>query len=170
MIADVLTPNKKRAYAFQAGIAILVSVIFASMTFNVFSLSVTFSLAPIIVIFLWPNGADSNISYFSIFVAGLFLDILTGTPMGGWSLIFLPLFALMTLVNSGRENGFTETWMGFSIWMLGLMAFFMFGRFIKVLELNHFGLLKLIVLTVLLFPVVYLLKNKLRDVLVSEDG
>lgn len=170
MIADVLTPNKKRAFAFQAGVALLISVIFACMTFSFFGNPVSFLFAPMIVIFLWPKGADQNISYIGIFIAGIILDILTNSPIGGWALIFLPLFVLMGLFHSGSETGFMESWISFMIWMLGLSGFFIVGWLTGFLKFDQIGMIKMFVLTFILFPPVYFLKSKMRDFLVGEDS
>ncbi len=167
---ETATPTKARNYALQASAAMLVAVVFASITFNIFGYPLTFILAPFIVLFLWPNGADPVISYFGIFVTSLILDVLLGDPLGGWPLIFLPFYVLMVFFGAGRDTGFGETWLNFVFWMVAFIGFFALGKVVRFIDVDLPSLLKLGVMTIILFPLVYFVKSQMRNVLVSEDG
>jgi len=167
---EAVTPNKARTYALQAGTAMLLAVLFASITFNIFGHPLTLLFVPFIVLFLWPKGADPVYSYLAIFLTGLLLDILHGDPMGGWPLIYLPFFALMVFFNAAREAGFGETWLNFLIWMTAFSGFFVIAKMIGFLDVDYFSLAKLSVINLFLFPFVFFFKARLRNVLVSEDG
>ncbi len=170
MIGDVTTPTKSRSYAVQAGIALLLGVIFANMTFNLFGFKVSFVFAPFIILFLWPKGADQNISYLAIFLASLLLDILSGAPLGGWGVIYLPTFAILSQFSGRAETAIMETFIRFLLAISVFSLFFLLGSLTGMLKLNHVSFLKMISVCILLFPVVYMTKDKLRAVLVGEDG
>jgi len=166
---DVITPNRARTVAFQGTMAMVLSVFFATLTFNIFGQKASFLFAPFIVLFLWPKGADAVLSYFGIFVCCLLLDILTGDPLGGWALIYLPFFVFMVFFNSGRETGFGETWLNFLFWMTAFTVFFVIAKFTRFLDVDLWSLAILATLNLLLFPIVYAFKVKMREVLVTED-
>lgn len=170
MMGDVVTATKSRTYAVQAGCVMIIAVIFASMTFNLFGFKTSFTLAPFIVLFLWPKGAEQNLSYIAIFISALLLDILTGEPLGGWALIYLPVFAILTQFSRSSETGFGETFISFLLALLGLSAFFLLVNFLGMSDVDLSSLLKMTALCVLLFPVIFFVKSKLRTVLVGEDG
>lgn len=170
MMADVTTPAKARSYAIQAGLALVLAVVFANVTFNLFGFKVSFVFAPFIVLFLWPNGADQNISYLAIFLSSLLLDMLSGAPLGGWAVIYLPVFAILTQFSGRSETGFGETFARFLLAIVAFSCFFLFVGLMGVQDLNYFSILKMIMVCVLLFPVIYASKSKLRMVLVGEDG
>lgn len=170
MIGDVITPTKSRSFALQAGLAMLVAVIFANMTFNLFGFKVSFIFAPFIVLFLWPKGADQNISYFAIFLSSLILDILSGEPLGGWGVIYLPAFAILSQFSGRSETGFAETFFRFLLAVSAFSAFFLLSGITGVLDVNYLSFIKMITVCIFIFPVVYLLKDKLRAILVGEDG
>lgn len=169
MIADVVTATRARAFAFQAGIALLISVIFASMTFNLFGFKASFLFAPLIVLFLWPNGADAAMSYVAIFIASLLLDFLTGAPLGGWAVLYLPVFAILSQFSRGGELGFAESFFGFLMAISAFTVFFILCEFVNMLNVDLWGLLKSALVCLFLFPLVFMLKDKLRLVLVGED-
>ncbi len=169
MIMDAFLPNKSRSHAFQAGLALLFAVLFASMTFSVLDRPVSFVFSPFIVLFLWPGKADPALSYFLIFLCGIFLDVLTGSPIGGWALIYLPFFILTQTLISRGDIGFGEQWFGFLMAMGAFAAFFFAAKLIRSLDMNFLALLRHASATILFFPVVYYLKNVLRKYLVSED-
>ncbi len=167
---EPVTPTKARNFAIQASFAMLISVIFASMTFNIFGYTLGFIFAPLIVLFLWPKGADPIISYFGIFITGLLLDILLGDPLGGWSLIFLPFYALMVFFGAGRDTGFGETWLNFVFWMSAFTGFFALAKLIRFLDVDLMSLLKLGVMNLVLFPLIFYSKSRMRRIIVTDEG
>ena len=170
MMADVTTPGKSRALAFQAGLALVVSVIFASIHFNVFGINVSFLFAPFIVLFLWPKGADLSMSYVAVFLSSLLLDIFLGAPLGGWALIYLPVFILVTEFSRRGETGFAEDFVSFCVALGALLAFFLLAKFTKFINVDVVTLLKSAIACLILFPLIYKLKDRLRSVLGAEDA
>jgi len=169
MTAELLSPNRARSYALVAGLSMILSAIFASITFNFFGYPTSFLLLPIIILFLWPRGADSNISYILIFFCGLTLDLFTGAKLGGWSLIFLPVFVVMRPFQLGKDAGLAETWANFLLWMGMLVALFLITGRIGPVKTDMFSLFILGLVTVLIFPLIYGFRYMLRDYLIDED-
>lgn len=170
MIGDVITPTKSRSYAIQAGAALILATIFSNMTFNFFGIKTSFLFAPFIVLFLWPKGADQNISYVAIFLACLLLDILSGEPLGGWGIIYLPAFAILSLFSGRAETGFAETFITFLLSFSAFGSLFLVASFTRLLNVNYMSFLKMIIVCIVLFPIIYVSKDKLRAILVGEDG
>ena len=169
MMADVVTPNKARSYAIQAGIALWISAILASITFNIFGASLSFVFLPIIVLFLWPNGADLNLTYIGLFISGLSYDLLSGAALGGWSFVFLIFYSVTLPFKSGREVGFVEAFVNYLLWLSILCLLFVIGAVLGFYNVALFSLFINALVSVFLFPLVYRFRKVLRAGLVSED-
>jgi len=170
MMGDTTTPARSRALSFQAGIALFVSAIFAAMHFNLFGVNVNFLFAPFIVLFLWPKGSDLAMSFVAIFLSGLFLDFLMGAPLGGWALIYLPTFLILTLFSRRGDSGVAEGLVGFGLAISGLFVFFLAGKYTNFLNVDIGTLFKAAIVSLLLFPVIYNVKDRLRSVLGVEES
>jgi len=90
---DILTPARARSQALQAGLALLFTIIIAIIGINFVNNTISFILSPLIVVYLWPRGADLDISHLILFFTGLFFDLLSGGNVGVWPIIFLLGFA-----------------------------------------------------------------------------
>ncbi len=169
MMTDVLTPNKSRAYAFYAAIGLWVSTFLANITFNIFGYGLELTFLPIAVLFLWPNGAEPNISYAGIFLSGITMDLLNGDAIGGWSFIFLIFYGILSLFNTGRQVNLLECWFNFALSFSALMIGFMLAEFFGVLDANYRDLMIVGAACFLLFPVIFKFRKFLRTNLVGDD-
>lgn len=169
MMSDALTPNKARAYALYAVIALWFSTFLANITFNVFGYGLEFTFLPIIVLFLWPNGAELNLTYVGIFLSGLTMDLLNADALGGWSFIFLIFFSILYPFKSGRELGLVESWLNFLLSLSALIFGFSLAEYFGILDANYSDLLFVGSACFLLFPIVFRFRKMLRSSLAGDD-
>lgn len=168
-MADVITPSKARTFALYGAIGLWVSTLFAAITFNVFGYDLRFAFLPFIVLFLWPNGADLDLSFLAMFIGGLSFDVLEGDALGGWSLMFLFFYIVILPFRTGREMGMVESLLNFILWFSILLLGLSLAGFFGILDVNFREVLLTGMATILIFPVVFKFRRSLRSSLVGED-
>lgn len=169
MMADAITSSKARTFALYAATGLLVSTLLAAITFNLFGYDLRFTFLPFIVLFLWPNGADLDLSFLAMFLGGLTLDVLEGDALGGWSLMFLFFYIAILPFRTGRDMGTIESWLNFLLWFSILLLGLSLAGFLGILDVNFRELLLGGVATLLVFPLVFKFRRSLRTSLVGED-
>ena len=109
-----------------------------------------------ILIFYYNLKKDRGIGYFSVFIAGLFNDVINGTPMGLSSLCYLLLCAAAVyLRNITLRPNLIKDWIFFLITIL-VLNFITFSYLIIFLkfEVNYFDQMLNIVFTFFLYLVI----------------
>jgi len=169
MLADAVTPGKARSHALQAGIGLLLLALLSTVNFNLFGLSISFLFVPLVLVYLWPKSADDLITYLALFICGLFLDLLTGGYPGMWPLIFILglVFLRPNLMN--REAVFFVSWIGYIFWALVLALVFLLLDFWAKGNIEMKTLTLQLLVSVLVFPAIYMARVFVRGIVIDED-
>ncbi len=168
MLADTITPIRARAYALQGGLAMLVLVTLSAVNLNLIGTPLSFLFVPLILVYLWPRGADKVLSYCLLFGCGILFDVLTGTAIGFWALIFMTGLAVIQPTLMNREATFNVSWVGFITWMSIWAAILLGLNFISAKELDIVNFIIQICIAILVFPFVYAIRVYVRSLIISE--
>ena len=123
-----------------------------------------------ILIFYYSLKKKESLGYVYIFIAGLFNDVIVGTPMGLSSLIYLLLCgAAAYLRNITLRPSLMKDWLFFLITLLILNSFsFLILTFIFNFEINYLDQIINITFTFLLYLVFYFIFGFLENVLLGR--
>ena len=123
-----------------------------------------------ILIFYYSLKKKESLGYVYIFIAGLFNDVIVGTPMGLSSLIYLLLYgAAAYLRNITLRPSLMKDWLFFLITLLILNSFsFLILTFIFNFEINYLDQIINITFTFLLYLVFYFIFGFLENVLLGR--
>ncbi len=132
---------------------------FAMLSMDLPGLVFGLSFLPVAAIFYWPEKASYSWSVFAVFVLGLLYDIVSGGPLGVWTLSLLVLF----LVLGGRadiKSGFSGHIVGYALCTVFVFVLVLvFGR----LSMGHWphiaGLLTNVVASIAVFPFLYWVRS-----------
>jgi len=85
---DMRTPARKLLPAVVAGAALVLAGAFSIGGVHLFGNHFGFGFMPLLILSIWPRFANTLVSVFLVFGAGLFTDWATGGIVGQWALIF----------------------------------------------------------------------------------
>ena len=85
---DMRTPARKLLPAVVAGAALVLAGAFSIGGVHLFGNHFGFGFVPLLILSIWPRFANTLVSVFLVFGAGLFTDWATGGIVGQWALIF----------------------------------------------------------------------------------
>ncbi len=168
--ADSSNIGKSRGLALQGALFGLSLALVSMMTVRLGPLEAGLGMLPLIAVFLWPRGASSGLSSFSIFIIGIIIDILGSGPVGLTALIYLAMYGVFQPYHRGREVTFSNLWLRFTVWssvaailFLIVGAVFIEGR-TAVLSLALQALM-----ACLTFPVLYVVRQGLRQLVLDPN-
>ena len=123
-----------------------------------------------ILIFYFSLKKSDNLGYVSIFIAGLFNDVVTGIPMGISSLVFLLLCgATAYLRNITLRPSLMKDWIFFLMTILTVNSIsFLILTFFFDYEINFFSLAMNIVFTFLFYLVFSYVFNFLERTVIGK--
>ncbi|NNE58361.1 MAG: hypothetical protein HKN36_09655 [Hellea sp.] len=169
MISDTITASKARGQALQACIALLLVMMAGILKINLFGFEVGFLFTPLIVIFLWPRGADPVFTYVILFSLGLIYDWISGGPSGLWALLFLIAFVSVQPGQRPKEINLMEIWINFIIWMIVLLIVLMALDSLEVTQIAFRPLAIMTVINIMFFPLYIFARHSWRNILVGDD-
>ncbi len=143
-------------------------IYFGLLTFNTSFMRFSFLGLPLAAIYLWPRGSDPLVSTAMIAVSGLFLDFVSASPAGQWVLVFLITFGVLRPYARNAERRFIGHWIYFSA--VVFIAFFLIyglNQFAGRDGIRQIGLIQQASLAAALFPIIFLLRNIGRNLVVN---
>lgn len=149
---------------FQAVIAGLFLTLLGTLNINVFSVNISLSWLPLLVIALWPHGAPPIRSVIAIFLLGLAQDWLHMGVPGQWGLVYLLCAFLFRPFERIRPLKFGKA---LRLWIEALiiaaLVLTVSGRIIYEEWPYWSALLQPALLATLAFPVVWILRNRMQS-------
>lgn len=115
---------------------------------------------PVIVIYLWVLRSQTEARPISVFLIGLFQDLLSGGTIGVWALLYLSLYALVL----SQQGGFLQfinrsalfSWLGFILVAILFVIFSWLVGWIVAGVVSTKGLFLQACIAALLYPVTLL--------------
>lgn len=171
MALDNANIFKARGYALQGGAFTAFLLVFALLTFRIGQLEAALIFVPLAGVYLWPRNATSALSAILIFGLGLAVDVLSGGPVGLWAFLYLSLFGVFRPDLRGTEKGLYTAWSSFCIWVLLVIALtWLIGAVFVSGRTDWMSLVTQGSVAVILFPLVYVLRNGVYRILSDPDS
>ena len=118
-----------------------------------------------ILIFYWTLRNPDSLGYFSIFLAGVINDVVTGIPIGISSLCYLMLCAVTAYIrNITLSPNFVKDWFSFLFTMILINSIqFIIIDLIFLLEINYMNYVVNSGFTFLFYPLFFVIFNFLNQ-------
>lgn len=158
-IEEAANPLQAFTKALQGLLFGFILVVFSLITIDFGSVEIGLTFLPLIAIVLWPNRASVSWSLVSMFLLGLFMDIVSGGPIGLWAFSYL-VINLVIGENVRLGMGFLQSyWWFFVAIVIAIGLLFVLGGLVlghwprwQGLGFDMFGAL-------FVFPIFYWLKT-----------
>ncbi len=133
----------------------VVLVFFALTNFDFGTLHISLMFLPVGAIFYWPVKSSYSLSLILIFLLGLFQDIVSGSPLGVWTLSYLCLFMVAASI-ARTKHSFSKGLAGFAV-SIGFIFIlvYIFGYIALGQWPNISSLLTSAVATLITFPLIF---------------
>jgi rod shape-determining protein MreD len=94
----------------------------------------TLPLLPVVAIYFWTLDRDAWLPEWSIFLAGLLLDLLTQGPLGYWALVYLVAYVITVLCSRLRIETVTKRLLVFAGAIVAITIFAWLAASVYLLE------------------------------------
>jgi len=141
--------------SFQGLVIGIILVFPAMLSMDIGNVHFGFSFLPVAVLYFWPRAASHTASLLSVFLLGVFYDMVSANTLGMWALAFLVVFLVLDNAPS-VTTGLGRAIVGF-ILSLGLCFFVvLLVGWVSEGQLPQVGTMLLNALaTVIVFPIIY---------------
>ena len=125
-----------------------------------------------ILIFYWTLRNPDSLGYFSIFLAGVINDVVTGIPIGISSLCYLILCAVTAYIrNITLSPNFVKDWFSFLFTMILINSIqFIIIDLIFLLEINYMNYVVNTGFTFLFYPIFFIIFNILSETISQKKN
>lgn len=114
--------------AIQAAALGLICVLISLLSFDLGGFKASFMFLPLTVLFYWPRRSAYASSLWTAGLIGLMQDLMSGGPLGLWTLTFVILFILIDPTVRRVRYGFLSQWILFGCLIgAGVISVFILG-------------------------------------------
>jgi len=167
----ISSPGVSKGGVWKGILLMCLLLIISVLNVNIAGRTIGFVFLPLIGVCLWPRTDKAVLSIITIFIFGLFLDLLSAGPLGLWPLIFLTVFAVLRPHMRLKAHSFNSALTQWVVALLfALIASYLLGWFARESRPDTTALLFQALAAAALFPLIYGLRHVGRYVFSDADA
>ncbi len=110
----------------------------------------------LISLFYWGQARPSNLPLWGVFIIGLARDVLAGTPLGLYALLYMVFVLFLPNLRKIDFSRFSYLWLGFSLFSLGFwLSFWSIFSFYLQYRLPFEDMVGQWLITAIFYPILY---------------